>query len=74
MKKAGFARVSVKILANPDTKGNMQLVLNNMVSYAKIGGKIDPKRADAFLAEVKQSIAGGTYMLVLPQFLVTAQA
>ena len=73
MKKAGFANVSVKILANADTKGHMQLVLHNMVNYAKIGGRIDPKRAGAMLAEVKQSIADGTYMMVLPQFLVTAQ-
>lgn len=73
MKKAGFANVSVKILANADTKGHMQLVLHNMVNYAKIGGKIDTKHADAMLAEVKQSIADGTYMMVLPQFLVTAQ-
>ena len=51
----------------------MQLVLHNMVNYARIGGRIDPKRADAMLAEVKQSIADGTYMMVLPQFLVTAQ-
>lgn len=74
MKKAGFGDVSVKILANPDTKGHMQLVLHNMVNYAKIGGRIDPKRADQLLAEVKQSIADGLFMLVLPQFLVTGQA
>ncbi len=73
MKKAGFASVSVKILANPDIKGHMQLVLHNMVNYAKIGGRIDSKRADAMLADVKQSIADGTYMMVLPQFLVTGQ-
>jgi len=73
MKKAGFANVSVQILANADTKGHMQLVLHNMVNYAKIGGRIDPQRADAMLAEVKQSIADGAYMMVLPQFLVTAQ-
>ena len=72
MKKAGFANVSVKILANADTKGHMQLVLHNMVNYAKIGGKIDTKHAERHLAEVKQSIADGTYMMVLPQFLVTA--
>lgn len=72
MKKAGFPNVSVKILANPDTKGLMQLVLHNMANYARIGGRIDPRRADALLAEVKQSIAEGSYMMVLPQFLVTA--
>ncbi|MCK9991857.1 MAG: hypothetical protein Dbin4_00377 [Alphaproteobacteria bacterium] len=72
MKKAGFPNVSVKILANPDIKGQMLMVLHNMANYARIGGRIDPRRADALLAEVKQSIAEGSYMMVLPQFLVTA--
>lgn len=74
MKKAGFADVSVQILASADIKGHMQLVLRNMVNYAKIGGRIGPERADAILAEVKRSLADGTYLLVLPQFLVTARA
>jgi len=74
MKKAGFKEVSVKILTNPDTTGQALPVLHNMVNYAKIGGKIDPKRADQLLSEVRQSITDGLFMLVLPQFLVTGQA
>lgn len=74
LKKAGFAKVSVRILASADVRGHMLMVVQNMVTYAKIGGKIDPRRADGMLAEVKQSIADGSYMMVLPQFLVTAQA
>lgn len=71
MKQAGFAKVSVKILTGADTKGNMQFVLENMASYARLGGKIDPQRIDAILDEVRRSVADGAYMMVLPQFLVT---
>lgn len=73
MKKAGFSKITVKILASADTKGHMQIVLRNMVNYAKVGGRMAPARADALLAEVRQSVTDQTYMLVLPQFLVTAR-
>ncbi|HBC52749.1 MAG TPA: hypothetical protein DCZ06_00665 [Alphaproteobacteria bacterium] len=73
MKKAGYADVAVKILASADTRGRSALVLHNMVNYAKTGGDIDPARADALYAEIRQSIKEGTFMMILPQFLVTGQ-
>ena len=73
MKKAGYGDVDVKIMASADTKGRTMLVLNNMVNYAKVGGEIDPARADALLAEIKQSIADGTFLMILPQFIVTGR-
>lgn len=73
MKKAGYADVTVKILASADTKGRSALVLHNMVNYAKTGGDIDPARADALYAEIRHSIDAGTFMMILPQFLVTGE-
>ena len=71
MKQAGFNDVRVKIITSADTKGRLLPVLNNFIGYAKVGG-MAPDRADALLEEIKASINAGTFMMVLPQFIVTA--
>jgi hypothetical protein len=42
-----------------------------MVGYARASGRLAPAALDAIVAEVKQSIADGEFLLLLPQFLVT---
>lgn len=71
MKEAGFSHIQVKILASADTRGRSLPILSNMVSYAKVGG-MNAVRADALLNEIEASISERTFMMVLPQFLVTA--
>ena len=71
MKKAGFSEVRVKVMASADTKGRMLPVLNNFINYAKVGG-METGRADQLLEEIKASVNAGTFMMVLPQFIVTA--
>jgi len=73
MKAVGFSEVSVAILAGVDTKGRMLPVLHNMASYAEASGKLERRRIDAIMAEIGQSIADGTFMMTLPQFLVTGR-
>jgi hypothetical protein len=43
-----------------------------MAKYARESGQLDSAEIDAFVANVKSAIEEGTYLLVLPQFLVTA--
>lgn len=74
MRRAGFSDVSVMILAGVDTQGRMLPVLQNMASYAEAGGGLERERLNAIMAEIGQSIADGTFMMTLPQFLVTGQA
>jgi ubiquinone/menaquinone biosynthesis C-methylase UbiE len=71
MKKTGFSDVRVKIMASADTKGRLLPVLNNFIGYAKVGG-MQPDRADALLEEIKASVSAGTFLMVLPQFIVSA--
>lgn len=71
MKKAGFRDVGVKIIASADTSGHTLPVLTNMVTYAKAGG-MATQRADALLAEINAAVGNDTFMMVLPQFLITA--
>ena len=43
-----------------------------MAEYARESGQLDTAEIDSFVADVKSAIEDGTYLLVLPQFLVTA--
>jgi len=74
MREAGFQDVRVKLLAGPDTKGRAAPILFNMAKYAKHSGRIEPAVVEAFVDDVRASIEAETYLLVLPQFLVTGFA
>lgn len=71
MRAAGFRDVRVQILASADTRGHFAPILNNMASYARAAGTFPEAKIDAILADLKQAIASQSYLLVLPQFLVT---
>lgn len=42
-----------------------------MAKFARHSGRLDDVALGAFVADVRTAIAEGTYLLVLPQFLVT---
>ncbi len=74
MRTAGFGDVRVKILARADTKGVMAPIVFNMMSYARASGRLPEKTLETLAADVKRSLADGTFLLILPQFLVTGTA
>jgi ubiquinone/menaquinone biosynthesis C-methylase UbiE len=74
MRAAGFGEVRVQVLAAADTRGVFAPVLFNMAGYARASGRMAPAAIDALIQEVKDAISDGTYLLVLPQFLVTGIA
>lgn len=71
MRTAGYQNVRVKMVAGPDTKGYAAPILFNMAKYARDSGRIEEATIAAFIDDVRTAIDAGTYMLVLPQFLVT---
>jgi ubiquinone/menaquinone biosynthesis C-methylase UbiE len=71
MKASGFVDVKVQILASADTRGHFSPIVLNMASYARASGRMDPAKIDRLLEALKRSLQDGTYLLVLPQFLVT---
>jgi ubiquinone/menaquinone biosynthesis C-methylase UbiE len=73
MRAAGFQDVKVKILASADTQGRMSPVVFNMLDYARASGRMPPATLAALVADLKQSLADGTFLLILPQFLVTGR-
>jgi ubiquinone/menaquinone biosynthesis C-methylase UbiE len=74
MRTAGFRDVQVQILASADTRGHFAPIVFNMASYARASGQMDPGKIDRLLEKFKASIERGTYLLALPQFLVTGAA
>jgi hypothetical protein len=71
MKASGFVDVKVQILASADTRGHFSPIVFNMATYARASGRMDPAKIDGLLEALKRSLQEGTYLLVLPQFLVT---
>lgn len=71
MRAAGFRDVDVKILASADTKGHLAPIVFNMISYARAAGKLPEAKLATLASDVKKSLADGTFLLILPQFLVT---
>ena len=72
MRAAGFSDVKVEIFARPDTRGLLLAVAMTLVMYAKQFGRMPAEEADAIASDCQAAVDNGTYMLFLPQFLVTA--
>ena len=74
MRAAGFHDVRVQILASADTKGRMAAIVFNMLGYARAAGRMSARELDGIADTLKQALADGTFVLILPQFLVTGSA
>jgi SAM-dependent methyltransferase len=71
---AGFSEVKVKILAMADTRGLLLPALTNMAGYARASGRLDAAEIDRFEHDIRAAIEDETFLMVLPQFLVTGRA
>jgi SAM-dependent methyltransferase len=74
LRAAGFSNVDVKIVAGADTKGRMSPIVFNMIGYARASGRMPGATLDAIVADVKRALKEETFLLILPQFLVTGTA
>ena len=74
MMAAGFRDVKLKVLATADTKGFTAPIVFNMLGYARESGRLPEKTRERLVRDLKQSLADGTFLLILPQFLVTGSA
>jgi ubiquinone/menaquinone biosynthesis C-methylase UbiE len=70
--EAGYADVAIQMVCEADTKGRLALIAENMASYAREGGTLSDAELDTMLTKVKRAVDDGTFLGVLPQFLVTA--
>jgi hypothetical protein len=71
---AGFSEVSVQVLTSPDTGGRLSGMIKTVADYARSSGAMAPERIDRILRQVDMGIAEGTYLAIVPQFVMTASA
>lgn len=70
---AGLEEVTVRILAAADTTGVRFSVAEHLLGYAEEAGTLDGATIAAHRARLKQALAAGEYLMVLPQFVVTGR-
>lgn len=70
-RRAGFTEVEVAVNAMTDTAGRARGVIENMINYGLTFGRLGPDRAAEFRARLDAAQADGSYLVVLPQFVVT---
>jgi len=73
-RQAGLTDVNVAVYASPDLSGRRAPIVRNMADYAREFGQMDEAEIAAIEAEVEQAIADGSYLFILPQFVVTGTA
>lgn len=74
MRAAGLHDVKVRILATADTRGFTAPIVFNMLGYARASGRLPAAKLDALAADLKRALKEETFLLILPQFLVTGRA
>jgi ubiquinone/menaquinone biosynthesis C-methylase UbiE len=71
MRRAGLSDVTVSIFAGAETTGRSALMLRqSWAQYARDSGNVSATEIAQWLGAVDESIAGGQYLLILPQFVV----
>jgi ubiquinone/menaquinone biosynthesis C-methylase UbiE len=67
----GFVDINVRIVPHIDRAGGSMAVLTNMAGYIRTFASRPDDWVAARMAEAQAAIAAGTFMFVLPQFIVT---
>lgn len=71
---AGFTDVSVAVTVQPDERGLLRGVLENMLGYGLRFANLTEARAAELRGRLDEALADGSYMALLPQFVVTGRA
>lgn len=74
LRSAGFGEMQVSIVTAADRNGRAFPVLRNMVSYIRQFETMPVATTDALIRRAERAVEDGTFMLCLPQFLITADA
>jgi ubiquinone/menaquinone biosynthesis C-methylase UbiE len=70
---AGFREIQVTVLTAADRKGRAFPVLRNMESYIRQFDTLPEAELAELMDRAERAVDAGTFMLCLPQFLVTAE-
>jgi ubiquinone/menaquinone biosynthesis C-methylase UbiE len=72
VRRAGFSQVAITVLTKPDTEGRLLDMVRTVADYARKSGALNSERIDAMLENLDRGLTDGTYLVVAPQFLITA--
>jgi ubiquinone/menaquinone biosynthesis C-methylase UbiE len=73
LQRAGYVDIDVRVQAGVDRDGWLRPVLENNGSYARSQGGMPAAEVQRLLDQVDAAIAGGDFMMVLPQFSICAR-
>ena len=71
-KRAGFSRAIVQVIATPDTDGRSLDTIKSLANHARRGGKLSDESIEAVLNTAKRAMDDGTFLGLIPRFVVTA--
>jgi len=69
-RRAGLGQVRVDVNVQPDERGNLRGVLENMIGYGTRFGRMSEARAGELRARLDTAIADGEFFMALPQWWV----
>jgi len=72
MSEAGFSAIEVRLIARPDTDGRLLPMVRTIADYARDSARMDERDIDRIVSTAEAAIAAGTYLMLAPQFVVTA--
>jgi len=68
---AGLDEVKVEIHSSADTAGrSLPMLKASFARYARDSGKIAAAEVEGWFADIDRAVAGGSFLFVLPQFVV----
>ena len=73
-RQAGFREVAIQVLTNPDTTGRLTPMIDTVTDYARSSGMLRFEQIDSVMKQIRKGIEDGTYLAIVPQFIVTAKA
>ncbi len=71
---AGFSDIEATIHAHADTTGTKLAMIRSMANYARESGALTEEHITSVVTLLEEACATGTYLVVSPQFAVTARA
>ena len=72
--RAGFSEVQVQLITRADTEGRLLGMVKNMANFARASGQLNENTLADIESRIDAALERKTYLVLAPQFVVTARA